>query len=117
LCMMTEYWHGAVKCIRLVTGIKVVSEFLNREDANEDETGHARLASLDVVEKGLLANEMKFKEYVKREASSMLVRAAPSRKVKRAANDAQAAAALNQALVAEQARMQQILNNAKTLAN
>lgn len=105
LCMIIEYRHGGnVRCIRLISGVEVENELFSKAEANKDSMGRVRLASLKKVEDNLDANERKFKDQVLRAVS-------PAKKIARREHDANVASALARASSAQQAEMQNLLNN------
>jgi hypothetical protein len=103
--MIIEYRHGGnVRCIRLISGVEVENELFSKAEANKDSMGRVRLASLKKVEDNLDANERKFKDQVLRAVS-------PAKKIARREHDANVASALARASSAQQAEMQNLLNN------
>lgn len=105
LCMITEYrQEGKVKCIRLISGVRVVGEFASKGEADDDSVGHERLVALKKVEDALDANERKFKEQVVKIVS-------PTKTAIRREYDSQVAATLDRAASAQQAELQRVVNS------
>ena len=71
-CMMIQFRDGTIKCVRLISGMNVISEFIPqgdhsaRTEADKHSMGHERLEKLRGVDKFVDGVEEDFKEQVRR---------------------------------------------------